>query len=128
MTKKRTITSLSFPMGVTDWDNRVHLWALNYRSQNSSVWHMFLKYICRENENESQITERGFFSLKTIIQTPLSVFLNMFLFERYKSISEQHIFRNFCIFLPPHKFGFEIRKEVIRYIFWGYWNWFVKLI
>ena len=60
--KQRTINYLQFLTGVTCLDNRIHLWALIFGSQNFPVWHMFLKYRCRANENESQRTERGFFS------------------------------------------------------------------
>jgi hypothetical protein len=35
------------------------------------------------NENESQITESGFFSKQTDIQNPLSVLKNMFLLDIY---------------------------------------------
>jgi hypothetical protein len=73
-----------------------------------------------ENENESQRNEKGFFSQQTNIQNPLLVCTQLFLFERYGSIFEQHISRNFCLFQPPHKFEFEIGKEVIRSIFRGY--------
>ena len=60
LTFQITITSLYFPTCVKYWENWIHLWALNFRSQNSPVWHMFLKYICQENENEYQINERFF--------------------------------------------------------------------
>ena len=119
LTCQRTITSLNFPIGVIYWENQIHLWAIIFGSQNFPVWHMFLKCRSRANENESQRTERGFFSQQTNIQNPLPFCTHLFLFEGYRSIFEKHISRNLCLFQPPHKFEFEIGEQVIRSIFWG---------
>ena len=60
LTHQITIIALIFPRGFTYLENRIHLWALLFRSHNFLVWNMFLKCISKENENEYQITERGF--------------------------------------------------------------------
>ena len=88
LTCQRTINSLIFSTGVTYWENQIHLWDLIFGSQNSPVWHMFLKYISRANENEFQKTERGFCLQQTSIQKPLSVYTQVSQIWRTKSISE----------------------------------------
>ena len=54
LTCQKTITSHSFPTSIAYWENRIHLWALIFGSQNFPVLHMFLKYRYRENENDFQ--------------------------------------------------------------------------
>ena len=77
LTYQRTITSLSFPIGISYWENRIHLGALIFGSQNFPVSHMFLKYRSRENENEFKKHERGFFSQQTSIKNPLLVYTHV---------------------------------------------------
>jgi hypothetical protein len=69
---------------------------------------MFLKCRSRENENESQRYERGFFSQQTNIQKPLPVCTQCFDLRDIGQYLSKHISRNFCLFQPPHKFEFEI--------------------
>ena len=49
LTGQRTITSLSFPIGIVDWENQIHLWDLIFGSQN------FLFDICFRNIDPGKI-------------------------------------------------------------------------
>ena len=91
LTCYRTINSLSFPTGISYWENQIHLWALMFGSQNFPVLHVFVKYIYMENGNEFQETERGFCSQKTNIQKILSFYTQVSHIWRTKSISEPQV-------------------------------------
>ena len=96
---KISIASLIFPIGVTYWENQIHLRALIFGSHIFLFWHMFVKCRSGENENGYQGNERGFFSEQTDAQNHLSIYIHLSWFKRYKTITTTPVFNSLAHFL-----------------------------
>ena len=102
LTCHRKINSLNFPTSIAYWENRIHIWALIFRSQNFLVLHMFLKYRYLENGN-------NFKKLREVFSQKERVHKNLFQF-----IHRYHIFGEPNASLSPifQQFGQIFRAKV----------------